>query len=67
MKVRDLMPLLAAKGWVLRATRGSHRQFKHPDHPYVVTVSGKPNQDLPIGTLRAILKAAGIDPQQVKS
>lgn len=67
MKVRDLIPLIESRGWVLRATRGSHRQFKHREFPYVVTIAGKLNQDLPIGTLRAILKVAGIDPRQIQS
>ncbi|WP_392479693.1 type II toxin-antitoxin system HicA family toxin [Nostoc sp. C110] len=35
-------------------TKGSHRQFKHPDKPSTVTVSGKPNVDVPIGTLKNI-------------
>ena len=27
-------------------TRGSHRQYKHPDRPGLVTIAGKPNDDL---------------------
>ncbi|MBK7927110.1 MAG: type II toxin-antitoxin system HicA family toxin [Bryobacterales bacterium] len=61
MKVRDLIRKLEAAGWVLRSTRGSHRQFKHSQKPAVVTVTGHPGQDLPIGTLRAILKAADLE------
>ncbi|MBM3725245.1 MAG: type II toxin-antitoxin system HicA family toxin [Acidobacteria bacterium] len=61
MKVRDLIRKLESCGWVLRATRGSHRQFKHPQRPSVVTVAGHPGKDVPIGTLRAILKAAGLE------
>ena len=30
MKVRQLIRLLEQDGWKLIATRGSHRQFKHP-------------------------------------
>ncbi|MCL4795838.1 MAG: type II toxin-antitoxin system HicA family toxin [Bryobacteraceae bacterium] len=41
--------------------RDSHRQFRHPDYSSVITVSGNPGIDLPEGTLKAILKAAGID------
>ncbi|MBX3325474.1 MAG: type II toxin-antitoxin system HicA family toxin [Nitrospira sp.] len=29
------------------ATKGSHRQFKHPIKPGRVTVAGKPSDDLP--------------------
>jgi len=42
------------------ATRGSHRQFKHSSKPGRVTVPGKPNDDLAIGTLGSILKQAGL-------
>jgi predicted RNA binding protein YcfA (HicA-like mRNA interferase family) len=40
--------------------RGSHRQLKHPTRPGVVTVPGKPNDDLAIGTLVSILDQAGL-------
>jgi predicted RNA binding protein YcfA (HicA-like mRNA interferase family) len=33
-------------GWNLVATRGSHRQFKHPSKPGHVTVAGQPGEDL---------------------
>ncbi len=30
MKVREIIRLLEQSGWALVATRGSHRQYKHP-------------------------------------
>jgi HicA toxin of bacterial toxin-antitoxin, len=30
LKVAELMKILEVDGWYLVATRGSHRQFKHP-------------------------------------
>jgi len=60
MKVRDLLRLLADDGWVLARTRGSHRQFKHPTRPGLVTIAGKPGDDLAPGTLNSILKQAGL-------
>jgi predicted RNA binding protein YcfA (HicA-like mRNA interferase family) len=33
MKVKDIIRLLEDEGWFLVATRGSHRQFKHPARP----------------------------------
>lgn len=60
MKVSDLMRLLHDDGWFLAATRGSHRQFKHPTKPGRVTVPGKPSDDLAPGTLNSILKQAGL-------
>lgn len=58
MKVAELLRLLRTDGWRLVATRGSHRQFKHPEKPGRVTVPGKPGDDLAPGTLNSILKQA---------
>ena len=60
MKIRDLIRLLQNGGWYLARTRGSHRQFKHPDRSGTVTVAGKLGADVPPGTLNAILKQAGL-------
>ncbi len=60
MKVRDIIEMIEDDGWYLVRTRGSHRQFKHPTKKGVVTVSGKPSQDVPKGTANNILKQAGL-------
>jgi len=64
MKVRDVIELLEDDGWVQVAQRGSHRQFKHPSKIGKVTVPGKPSDEIPKGTLKSILKQAGIEDQQ---
>jgi predicted RNA binding protein YcfA (HicA-like mRNA interferase family) len=60
MKIRDILTLLARDGWVLVRTRGSHRQFKHPVKPGLVTVAGQEGDDLAKGTLNSVLKQAGL-------
>ena len=60
MKVRAIMTLIQQDGWYLDRTRGSHRQYKHPQKRGLVTVPGKPNDDLAPGTLNSILKQAGL-------
>lgn len=60
MKVREVVKLLEEGGWYLARTRGSHRQYKHPTRAGTVTVSGKPNIDVPPGTLNSIPKQAGL-------
>ena len=60
MKVSELLRLLHNDGWLLVATRGSHRQFKHLSKPGRVTVPGKPSDDLAPGTINSILKQAGL-------
>lgn len=61
MKVAEILRVLQQDGWYLIATRGSHRQFKHAAKPGRVTVAGKPSDDLAPGTLRSILKQAGLN------
>lgn len=60
MKVRDVVRMLHDDGWFEARARGSHRQFKHPTKRGRVTVPGKPNDDLAVGTLKSILKQAGL-------
>ncbi len=62
MKVRDAVRLIEQDGRYLAATRGSHRQFKHPHKPGRVTVAGAPNHDLAPGTWSSIRKQA--DPKE---
>jgi predicted RNA binding protein YcfA (HicA-like mRNA interferase family) len=60
MKIREAINLVQADGWYLSRTRGSHRHFKHPTKPGIVTIAGHPNVDIPKGTLNSILKQAGL-------
>jgi len=64
MKVRDAIRLIENDGWQHVATRGSHRQYKHPIKPGRVTIAGKPSDDLAPGTLNSILKQAGLKEQR---
>jgi predicted RNA binding protein YcfA (HicA-like mRNA interferase family) len=58
MKVRDVLRQLRDDGWYLARQRGIHQQYKHPTKRGLVTVAGKPNDDLAPGTLNSILKQA---------
>lgn len=60
MKVRDILKVLAQDGWFLERTKGSHKQYRHPLKPGLVTIPGKPGDDLALGTLNSILKQAGL-------
>jgi predicted RNA binding protein YcfA (HicA-like mRNA interferase family) len=64
MKVGEAVKVIEADGWFLVATRGSHRQYKHPTKAGRVTVAGKPSDDLAPGTLNSILKQAGLKEQR---
>ncbi len=55
-----LIRALERAGWFVHHVRGSHHILKHPDTPKLritVTYHGKP---LKRGTLRAILRQAGL-------
>ena len=62
MKVDEILDKLREDGWFVVATRGSHRQFKHPLKSGRVTVPGKPSDDLAAGTVNSIYKQAGWKP-----
>ena len=61
MKVSQIIKILEQDGWYLKRTRGSHRQYKHPNKSGTVTVSGKLSVDIPVGTLKSIYKQAQIN------
>jgi hypothetical protein len=59
MSSSDLIRLVEKDGWVIKSVNGSHHHFKHPTKKGKVTIP-HPRKDLPIGTVNAILKQAGL-------
>ncbi|MES9873465.1 MAG: type II toxin-antitoxin system HicA family toxin [Candidatus Sedimenticola sp. 6PFRAG7] len=59
MNSKDLIKQLKADGWCHVSTRGSHHKYRHPTKPGSLVVP-HPKKDLPLGTVRSILKAAGL-------
>jgi predicted RNA binding protein YcfA (HicA-like mRNA interferase family) len=60
LKVREMIKRVEEDGWVQVRQRGSHRQYKHPTKPGVVTISGGSGEDLPVGLEKKILRQAGL-------
>lgn len=60
MKIREIIRILEDDGWQLVRIKGSHRQYKHTVKFGVVTVAGKPSDDLAAGTQNSIFKQAGL-------
>jgi predicted RNA binding protein YcfA (HicA-like mRNA interferase family) len=58
MKVRDVIKRLKKDGWYQIPAQGGHRQFKHPVKRGRVTVPGKLNKDMKVGTLKNIWRQA---------
>ncbi len=52
--------MIETDGWYLARTKGSHRQYKHYLKSGLVTIAGKPSEDLASGTLNSILKQSGL-------
>jgi len=59
MNSADLIKQLLADGWVLRATKGSHHIYIHPNKPGHISVP-HPKKDLGVGLVNKILKQAGL-------
>jgi len=59
VKSKDLIKELELAGWVLVRIKGSHHQFKHPNHKLPLTVP-HPKKDLKVGLVKAIKKQAGL-------
>ena len=59
MSSKDLIKMLKSDGWVLKKVTGDHYQFIHPTKKGKVTVP-HPRKDVAIGTLKSILRQAGL-------
>jgi predicted RNA binding protein YcfA (HicA-like mRNA interferase family) len=62
---REVVKVLEAHGFVL-VRRGKHDTFKRSGHRYLVSVP-RDERNLPIGTVRAIWRQAGIDPKDAEA
>ncbi|SIO57752.1 type II toxin-antitoxin system HicA family toxin [Paraburkholderia phenazinium] len=60
MNSSKLIRVLEEDGWYEVRVTGSHHHFKHAEKKGLVTVP-HPKKDLPIGTVKSILKSAGLD------
>ncbi len=61
---KELIKLLQRKGFVYDRSKGSHQIYYH-EEKRLRAVIPMHNKDLPIGTLHAILKQAGIDKNEL--
>ncbi len=58
MKVKKMIEIIEADGWILDRIKGSHRQFKHQFKKGTVTIAGKLSTEMPKGTIISVLKQA---------
>lgn len=60
MKYRDIIKIIEKDGWFIINQRGSHKQYKHNIKKNKVTIAGTGNKDIPLKTLKSILKQSEI-------
>lgn len=60
MRSREVIKLLIKDGWREVRQTGSHKHFRHPTKPGLVTVP-HPNAGMAPKTLRSIERQAGIE------
>lgn len=60
-----LVKALQAAGFAVTSTRGSHHRLKHPDGR-ATTVLVHAGKDVPKGTLRSILRDAGLSAEDLR-
>lgn len=60
MKVSEVIRRITEDGWTLIRMKGSHRQYKHPQKPGLVTIAGHLSDEIARGTLNSIMKQSGL-------
>ena len=61
MKVREILKVVEKDGWRQIRMKGSHRVFGHDTKMGIVVIPGNLGDDVPPGSLRSILKQAGLE------
>ena len=62
---RKLIQALERSGFIIHRQRGSHIYLYHPDTPANLVTVPMHNKDLKKGTLRGILRQAGMDAEDL--
>ena len=61
---RQVISALERAGFHVARVEGSHHHLTKPGHLWVVTVPVHAGRDIPSGTLRNILRQAGLTPEE---
>jgi predicted RNA binding protein YcfA (HicA-like mRNA interferase family) len=61
IKVSEIIRRLKENGWYLDRQKGSHRQYWHDEKKRLVTVNGKPSDDITGDLLKSIENQSGIE------
>ncbi|MBE9183985.1 type II toxin-antitoxin system HicA family toxin [Microcoleus sp. LEGE 07076] len=64
---KRLCKIVEQKGWVLKRVTGSHHIYENPEIEQILSIPVHRNQDLKIGTLRALMKIAQLSEEDLQS
>lgn len=60
MKVKQVIELLEANGWIYMGTKGDHHKYFKEGARRPIIIPGNKNDELADGTLQSILREAGL-------
>ena len=66
VRPRQLIRALQRAGFFVHHVRGSHHYLRHPDRPGILVTVPYHSRDLKRGTLSAILRQAGLTPDELR-
>ena len=67
VRPRQLIRALERAGFLVHHIRGGHHYLRHPDRPGILITVPVHTHDLKRGTLRAILRQAGMTADDLRS
>lgn len=62
---KRLCQIVEQKGWALRRITGSHHIYENPTIEQILSIPVHRNQDLKVGTLRALMKIAQLSEEDL--
>jgi predicted RNA binding protein YcfA (HicA-like mRNA interferase family) len=62
---KRLCKIVEQKGWVLRRVTGSHHIYENLEVNQILSIPIHRNQDLKVGTLKALMKIAGLSEEDL--
>lgn len=62
---KRLCKIVEQKGWILRRITGSHHIYENLEVDQILSIPVHRNQDLKVGTLKALMKIAGLSEEDL--
>jgi predicted RNA binding protein YcfA (HicA-like mRNA interferase family) len=62
---KRLCKIVEQRGWVLRRVTGSHHIYESPEVEQILSIPVHRNQDLKVGTLKALMKIAQLSEEDL--